>query len=380
MIPIRDTPYLLAVMMDSETVPSWPNRPYILPGCRFLLLNTGTMECRELEMDSVWTARTQGDVIVKKSDPEICGDIMLIGNTVLRLNPGADPDCSAGSAADPAFLRLDSVVLDEQKSPVVEGIAGEDFVVSESNSDSLTCRRFSRFSIPGYDIDVLISAQPEQYLVKATFSEIKFPKIPKAFDEERYQDLKDHMKKPAFKKFATCYVKYDTEKLNRSADREQLIRDYPALENRTLYILKPDICLSMLDQVEQLLAEAGYTDEEYAVDMQYVRTADAGTTEEFSGGIVYVLEADGASVTWRSGSVAGLLYLTDYLAGTIWTQYLCADPRPESIASLPVQGRLAFEHIPYQVTLDSVGAEEDGVTTMTFTVIPTGSRGWIQDP
>ncbi len=379
LIPIRDTPYLLAVLTESETIPSWPDRPYVLPGCRCLLLNTGTMECRELETDSVWTPRTQSKFMLKKSDPEIRGDVLLIGETVLRLNPDADPDSGAGSAADPEFLRLDSLILDDRKSSLVEGIAGEDFLVSESASDSLTCRRYRRFSVPGCDIEVRISAQPGQYQVKAAFSEIKAPKIPTAFDEERYRELKERMRKPDFHKFTACYNKYDSKKLDRSPDREQMLRDYPALENQTLYIIRPDLRRYKMEEIEQLLAAAGYTDEEYAADMQYAQTAEADAGGQLSGSIEYVLEADGASVTWRSGPVAGLLYLTDYLAGTIWTQYLCADPRPESAASLPIQGELTFEYIPYQVTLDSVDEGEENVTTMTFTVIPAGNRGWIQD-
>lgn len=375
-LPVRNTPYLLLVIPDtSDRVATWPDNNYTSPNGYFLLLDTETMASRLLQADRVWTYEFLGKIITGASDPVICGNTMIIGGTAFRLDPEADPAAGAGSAADPVFRYLDSLELDDGKNAKVESIGAPVYMVSDSYRGILACTRYPRMSIPGYDVDIRIGVRPDSYGLVVTFEEIKPPLVPEVLTEERAAELKERMSKKDFsKKFITRYKKYTPD---GPESTKAMKEKYPALKDRTLYILTEDARRERnMRDIAALLAEYGYTEADYAGDMQYAPNAEANTGSS-SGTLGYELEADGNVAAWMSGPVAGLLNLSDYLAGTAYTQYITADPRPDSAGSLPVEGTFTFEHIPYRVALDSV-REDGGETVFTFTAVPEGGRGWLQ--
>ena len=230
-------------------------------------------------------------------------------------------------------------------------------------------------STNGYYVSAEITVLPENYQITIIFDRITAPMVPAALTKERAQEIKGMLKGKNQKMFTSLYTLITPDKLDRQSNKEELLQAYPALKDQDLYILKSDIRRDQLEKMESVLRDAGYTEADYEADMALAPGA-ADNQDTSSKGIWYRLRSED-DVQWRSGPVAGLLFLTDYLSGTLYTGYMNADPRPVSMDSLPVTGTISFEYIPYKVTLDSV-TEEDSSTVFTFSATPAGSRGWLQ--
>ncbi len=374
MFPVGDTPYLLLMIPGAtDPVMLWPDYWYSMPTPSFVLLNTETMESRVLPMDSIWTDTTRYNAIFSASDPVIRGDKLLLGGSVLRLNLNADSKAGAGSESDPELIRLDSAELGAELESVV--YAGKYLLISKSSEDPLEYVLRS-VTVNGYYVGAEITVLPESYRITVIFDRIATPMVPVALTMDRYGKIKDMLKGKDRKVIDSMYVKMTPERLDQQADREELLQAYPALKDQTLFILKSDARQDMLERAENILRNAGYTEADYRTDMAFAPGVTGDSDSYSSKGIRYQFRSND-DVQWRSGPVAGLLYLTDYLSGTLYTGYMNADPRPASTDSLPVTGTISFEYIPYEVTLDSV-TEEGSSTVFTFTAIPAGKFGWLQ--
>ncbi len=88
------------------------------------------------------------------------------------------------------------------------------------------------------------------------------------------------------------YKKYDINKLGKKDNKEELLANYPILENEVIYVLRDTAKDSVKVKFEQYFAEAGYTYEEYlkhkALDMS-VKTSDKPV---FNVNVVYRLDGD----------------------------------------------------------------------------------------
>ena len=371
-IPVADTPYvLLMIPGDTNSVMLWPDYSYSLPGADFVLLNTETMESRVLPADSVWTYDCLSNAIRSTTDAVIRDDILFLGGTAYRLNLSPDPDAGAGSESDPELIRLNTAELGVDLESVA--YARKYRLRGSISPDSLEYMRIA--TIDGYEVSTEITVLHESYQITVTFDRIETPIVPAALTVDRYKEIKGTLNGRNMKKLASIYTKITPEKLDQRRDKVELLQTYPSLKEQPLYILKSDIHRDILESAESILREAGYTEADYKADMQLV-SAETDSREMSSRGIYYLLRSD-EDIAWHPGPVSGLLFLTDYLSGTLYTQYMTADPRPASADSLPVTGTIEFEYIPYEVTLDSV-AEEDLSTVFTFTAVPVGVFGWLQ--
>lgn len=94
--------------------------------------------------------------------------------------------------------------------------------------------------------------------------------IPYAMTEERYEEIMSKLSRKDYKKVSQLYRKVSPDSLYKLTDENRMtyLELYPALQARTLYILKDDI--NKVQNTQKYLADAGYTMEDYQADLQYV--------------------------------------------------------------------------------------------------------------
>ena len=117
--------------------------------------------------------------------------------------------------------------------------------------------------------------------------------IPTAITAERYQDFTSRMKESDVKlRVAKAYTAYTPESVAKmDADkRGALLELYPEAENQALYVLISSTSESNKKKLEELFEGAGYTQEEYELDLQLVAGAAESTIPVFNVTIEYRLD------------------------------------------------------------------------------------------
>ena len=105
--------------------------------------------------------------------------------------------------------------------------------------------------------------------------------IPNAITKERYDAFLANLEKKQQKKLGNYYSLWEPKKLDKKSNKDEIIALYPSVTEQALYIIKSDLDNTKMTDAESLLAAAGYTEEDYALDMELM----AG--EKDSGGPVF---------------------------------------------------------------------------------------------
>ncbi len=115
-------------------------------------------------------------------------------------------------------------------------------------------------------------------------------KIPYAMTEERAAEYKEKMNGNTYRnKVIKKYVLMKPEDVAKSKDKDILLENYPALADKSLYILNVDDNKNKTD-LQRYFAEAGYTDEEYEEDQQWIGKKADGSGPVFNVSMIYKLE------------------------------------------------------------------------------------------
>ena len=117
--------------------------------------------------------------------------------------------------------------------------------------------------------------------------------IPNAMTLERYAEIMEKMggeKSKDAKKFKNHYSLYKTKELDKKSNKEELLALYPSLAEQDLYILKSDRKDEQKKQAEDLLAKAGYTEEDYAADQELMAGEKEHSGPVFNISVLYRLE------------------------------------------------------------------------------------------
>ena len=105
--------------------------------------------------------------------------------------------------------------------------------------------------------------------------------IPNAITKERYDAFLANLEKKQQKKLGNYYSLWDPKKLDKKSNKDEIIALYPSVTEQPLYIMKSDLNNSQKLDAESLFATAGYTEEDYAIDMELM------VGEKDSGGPVF---------------------------------------------------------------------------------------------
>ncbi len=95
-------------------------------------------------------------------------------------------------------------------------------------------------------------------------------RIPLVITKERYDLFTSAMSKSTKKKLSSNYTLYEPSKLDGKSNKDEIIARYPSVTEQALYILKSDTNANGKAKLEQYFAEAGYTEEDYQLDLQLI--------------------------------------------------------------------------------------------------------------
>ena len=116
--------------------------------------------------------------------------------------------------------------------------------------------------------------------------------IPTAITKERFDAFAEKMSKSDKKRVANFYSLYSPEKLDKVKNKEEIIANYPEVLNQPVYVLKSDTKANNKKKAEGYFAGAGYTQEDYELDMQLVANYSRNASAVFNVPMIYSLEGN----------------------------------------------------------------------------------------
>lgn len=131
--------------------------------------------------------------------------------------------------------------------------------------------------------------------------------MPTVISESRLQPFLDQMDKSGQKQIREYYRKYDLNNLRSTDNKTELLAQYLDLANECVYVVRDGLQDYINMKLETAFVEAGYTEEDYAIDQE--RNAENSSSEKplFNVSILYRLEGNDLVVelpmeemSWRS--------------------------------------------------------------------------------
>ncbi len=120
----------------------------------------------------------------------------------------------------------------------------------------------------------------------------KVYRIPQAITSERFNAFMDALPNKDAKKVKNVYTLYKPDKVAVADNREDLLALYPSLEEQEMYVLKSDTSTNNKAKMEDFFEAAGYTQEDYELDLLNVAGASENNSPVFNVTVVYRFEGD----------------------------------------------------------------------------------------
>lgn len=133
--------------------------------------------------------------------------------------------------------------------------------------------------------------------------------FPIAVPESRFKEFYDKMDKSVQRQVVEYYKKYDINKVRESENKDELLRRYPDYANEIIYELREFNNPSLKLRIEDAFVAAGYTLEDYEVDLARYSTTITSEKPQFNVTIQYFLEDKGMVVKVPLENIA---YKEDY--------------------------------------------------------------------
>jgi len=121
--------------------------------------------------------------------------------------------------------------------------------------------------------------------------------IPNAITKERYDTFMEKLEKKQQKKLGNYYSLWEPKKLDKKSNKDEIIALYPSVTEQALYILKSDLDNTKKLDAESLFATAGYTEEDYELDMELMVGEKESAGPVFDISMIYRLEGNDLVVT-----------------------------------------------------------------------------------
>ena len=114
--------------------------------------------------------------------------------------------------------------------------------------------------------------------------------LPQAITKERFASFTEKMSKSTKKKLSSNYSLVEPEKLDKRDNKDELIANYPSVTEQALYVLQPGTSETNKEKIEGYFAEAGYTEEDFAIDQELVANTSDTSGPVFNVNVIYRLE------------------------------------------------------------------------------------------
>ena len=226
----------------------------------------------------------------------------------------------------------------------IELIRGETYT---SPYGSFLCRKesdplvLSSVTLENAECNADITAAEDEYTIRFHITEYPAPEtirreytVPEVLTAERWQEVTSGMNRKDQKKLSGLYAKVTPDALADRKDREEILASYPAAATETLYILKDDNKAANLETMEEALAAAGYTAEDYARDMELaaeprgtnIVVTQNGKSEKYP--VRYAFTASDPAAFPGSSRVQELAGLCDRIGSAVMANRAAEQPAP----------------------------------------------------
>lgn len=158
-------------------------------------------------------------------------------------------------------------------------------------------------------------------------------RLPDVISEERLNGFLEKMPSEQQKKVNHNYTLYVADELDED-EKEEILAKYPLLAEQNLYILRSGAKDYMREDLAEYFAEAGYTQEDYELDMAGNAVGDEDDEPWFSIPLVYELDGENLIVTVNPDEVE---YNTNgyYLVGIDILRYFGASMQEDGYIFVP---------------------------------------------
>lgn len=389
-IPVRNTPYVILRISGFRTVAeSWTS--IIENERRLMLLNTDTMALKPLNADY--------ETLINTHNETTSGELLLGDTITYRLNPDKAVPVKEEEPEWTAYrLECWNTPVDQVREST--RIRDADYLYEyagrkKTDPSALVFSNRSQSRMEGFQFDsdiqvldgrCLLTVRLQLNLLKEKVPEYVIPPV---LTEERYAEvigkngidvtteayvetgelIKGKIPKKE-KVTVSMYEKITPEDLPEREDAEKLTEKYPSVAEQPLYILSSLVNDDDKKALREKL-EGIYTLDDYWQDFE-LTNGSRWTKVRTSPG--YTIHSDNPDIRWTQGPALALCSLSDRLGSAVYYRYATADPKPESVESLGLDGRCEVIGIPWQVSLESVQEEGDELTVV-FSVVPEGEYG-----
>lgn len=189
--------------------------------------------------------------------------------------------------SNPADAAKDSVAVSTNKA-----VLQSTMIVTYSSSAGTIDFNNYQYSIENGNYTL---EQLEDGSIRVCYSVGKIEKIyllPNITTVERMTMFTDAMSSKDAKKVKNVYTLYKPEKVAEREDKDTLLAMYPELANQEMYVLKSDTSENNKKKIAGYFETAGYTQEEFDFDQQFVAGAAESTNAVFNVSVIYKLDGE----------------------------------------------------------------------------------------
>ena len=207
-----------------------------------------------------------------------------------------DPTTTRFSVTEKDTGRVwDSTPADADQDPIAltgnKEMLGSTLLVGYTTSSGEMILNNNAYSIVNktYQID----AQTDSIRVDYAIGQIeRIYILPSAITKERFKTFTDAMSKKNNRQTTSNYSLYEPANLDKKDNKDEIIALYPSVQEESLYILKADVSATNKQKLEGYFAEAGYTEEDFAIDQQLIAGTRESNKPVFNVSVIYRLEGN----------------------------------------------------------------------------------------
>ena len=348
---------VIPVVVSMPGSSNWPGRR-LVPSA-LVALDTETMKCRTLAESSL---PDKGTIFSRT----VYGNTMAVWSGIWAL---------AEKGPDSGALPEANDILSTPDGEYEYRTSGDTAVLVP------LLNQYGYVALTYTDAESTVTVSGDGWQIRSVFTRIPEPEtrtylVPEALTEARYEEIKSSLpSKKDTKKFQSFYTVTNPEKLSPD-ELEELLTCYPGLADGKMYILKNSLNERVLETLEALLAEAGYTEEDYRRDSAAAAVSRGTNTLQIKDRnaprameyIPYRFPGALSDASMTVSRMTQLASLCDRINSAVYTRCV----RPEGDPS-PVADQIAETYelagVRWNVVLES--AEENGdQLIVTLTAVP----------
>nr|MCR4903509.1 hypothetical protein [Butyrivibrio sp.] len=187
--------------------------------------------------------------------------------------------------SNPQNVLEDTLALEDQKallqSTLVMSYSITQGLETTYNSYSFSAQNGIYEIIPGEN-EIRVN-----YSLGSVEKEFTIPPVITAEEFEGYLSKMDSKDAELIKQY---YKKYDINKLTPKDDKDELLANYPVLENSIIYVLRTTTKENVRKTIQDKFAEAGYTYDDYLADKELDLSSSTSDNPIFNVSVIYRLE------------------------------------------------------------------------------------------